>query len=111
MSGRFGPTAITTHQKGNLYVAHFEYAGRHLFIADIKQNGVICVINPNGDILAKIPVLEYAEIMGMQFSKMTPDILFFTVDNMCHRFLVNNDFLEKTQKDKRNQIESYEYGN
>ena len=28
-SGRFGPTAITAHSKGNLYAAHFEYAGRH----------------------------------------------------------------------------------
>lgn len=92
-------------------MAHFEYSGSDPITADIKQNGVICVINSNGDVLGKIPVMDYAEIMGMQFSKMTPDILFFTVDNMCHRFLVNNDSMEKTQKDKRSQIESYEYGN
>lgn len=79
--------------------------------ADIKKNGLICVLNPAGEVLGKFEVPEYPEITGMQFSRLNHDILYITENStspVCVRVLVNNDLLDKTSKDKRNQIESSE---
>ena len=64
-------------------------------------------MNPSGEIIGKFEVPEYPEITGMMFSKLNQDILFITENStspVCVRLLVNNDLLEKTSKDKRNQI-------
>lgn len=69
------------------------------------------MISPAGEMIGKVEVPEYPEIMGMQFSKNSSDILFVTENSSAHvclRVLVNNDLLEKTSKHKRNQIEAYE---
>lgn len=66
------------------------------------------MLNPLGDIIGKLPVNGYPEITGMTFSKTSPDLLYITVDKECHQVLVNSEFLDKTQKDKRSQLDTYE---
>lgn len=57
LSGRFGPTAITVGNNGDLFVAHFDFA-------DNTENGRVVVIDSNGEITGFISV-PGPEITGL----------------------------------------------
>lgn len=85
-------------------MAQFEYR-------DIKENGLIYVLNPLGEIIGKFDVPEYPEIIGIQFWRSSLDILLITENSdtpVCLRVRVPNDILQKTHKDKNKELEGYE---
>lgn len=100
-SGRYGPTSIAVHTSGNLYIAHYEFS-------QITTDGEIVVLSPKGEMLGKVAIPEYPEIVGMHFSKVKDDIMYVTENSLnptCLRVLINNDNLEKTAKD--NKLQNY----
>lgn len=62
-SGRLGPTALAMHPNGNLYVARYDFS-------ECSKNGVISVLNENGDVVNELQVAECPEITGLSFSKV-----------------------------------------
>jgi len=60
LSGRFGPTALAVSALGDLFVAHFDFA-------ENTENGVVVVINPDGQITNYISV-PGPEITGLSIS-------------------------------------------
>lgn len=100
-SGRYGPTAIAVHSSGNIYIAHYEFT-------QIMTDGEIVVLSPKGEMIGKVMIPDYPEIMGMHFSKQKTDIMYVTENSLsptCLRVLINNENLEKSSKD--NKINQY----
>jgi len=62
LSGRFGPTAITVSQSGELFVAHFDFA-------ENTESGRVVIIDPQGEVTGVITV-PGPEITGLS---LTPD--------------------------------------
>jgi DNA-binding beta-propeller fold protein YncE len=61
-SGRLGPTALAVNpNNGYLYVARFDFG-------ECSRNGVISVLNENGEVDHEILVAESPEITGLYFS-------------------------------------------
>lgn len=61
-SGRFGPTAIATSHSDLIYVARYEFSV-------ISSDGMISVLNNNGDSIDNIMIPGAPEINGLSFSK------------------------------------------
>jgi len=59
-NGRVGPTAITNDDQGNIYVSRFEYQKE-----DKSVNGLISVINKDGDLVGELELPKMCEITGM----------------------------------------------
>mmetsp|Transcript_1020 Transcript_1020/g.622 ORF Transcript_1020/g.622 Transcript_1020/m.622 type:complete len:142 (+) Transcript_1020:432-857(+) len=71
-SGRLGPTALAVHpETGLLYVARFDFA-------ECSRNGIISVLNENGEIELDIQINECPELTGLYFSRFQNDILYAT---------------------------------
>jgi sugar lactone lactonase YvrE len=70
-SGRLGPTALAMHQSGRLYVARYDFN-------ECSKNGVISILNENGELEGELMVAECPEITGLYFSKVQDDILYAT---------------------------------
>mmetsp|Transcript_32473 Transcript_32473/g.31730 ORF Transcript_32473/g.31730 Transcript_32473/m.31730 type:complete len:142 (+) Transcript_32473:457-882(+) len=71
-SGRLGPMAMAIHPAtGHLYVARYDFA-------ECSRNGLISVLNENGDLEFDILVNECPEITGLYFSRFQQDILYAT---------------------------------
>jgi len=91
------------HTSGNIYIAHYEFT-------QIFSDGEICVLSPKGEMIGKVSIPEFPEIVGMHFSKQKTDIMYVTENSgqpTCLRVLINNDNLEKSSKDNRiNQYNS-----
>ena len=83
-SGRFGPTAIAMHAKGYLFVARYDFAS-------CAQDGLLSVINENGELIMELGVENAPEITGLCFSKQNENILFLTeiTNNSLLKILVN----------------------
>jgi len=60
-SGRLGPTALAMNSRGNLYVARYDFA-------ESSKNGLITVLNDDGEVLDDLCVADYPEITGLWFS-------------------------------------------
>jgi len=45
---------------------------------EIFSDGEICVLNPKGEMIGKVPIPEFPEIVGMHFSKQKTDIMYIT---------------------------------
>ena len=63
-NGRVGPTAITNDDQGNIYVSRFEYQKE-----DKSVNGLISVINKDGDLVGELELPKMCEITGMFIPK------------------------------------------
>jgi sugar lactone lactonase YvrE len=63
-NGRVGPTAITSDDQGNIYVARFEFQNK-----DETVNGLISVINKDGYLIGEMEVPKMSEITGMYIPK------------------------------------------
>ena len=63
-NGRVGPTAITSDDQGNIYVARFEFQNK-----DETVNGLISVINKDGYLIGELEVPKMSEITGMYIPK------------------------------------------
>jgi sugar lactone lactonase YvrE len=70
-SGRFGPTAMSMHANGLLYVARFDFT-------DFSQDGLISVLNASGEIVSELTIANCPEITGLYFSKENEDVLYAT---------------------------------
>jgi aspartate beta-hydroxylase len=62
LSGRFGPTALTVRDNGDIFVAHFDFA-------DNTDNGKVLVLDSEGEVIDRI-ILPGAEVTGLC---LTPD--------------------------------------
>lgn len=60
-SGRLGPTALAMNSRGNLYVARYDFA-------ESSKNGLITVLNDDGEVVDDLCVADYPEITGLWFS-------------------------------------------
>ena len=63
-NGRVGPTALTIDDQGNIYVSRFEYQKE-----DKSVNGLISVINKDGDLVGELELPKMCEITGMFIPK------------------------------------------
>ena len=63
-NGRVGPTAITNDDQGNIYVSRFEYQKE-----DKTVNGLISVINKDGELVGELELPKMSEITGMFIPK------------------------------------------
>jgi len=63
-SGRLGPTSIAVSEQGNLYVARFDFA-------ETSKDGLITVLNPDGDVVDDLLVVGMPELTGLWFSIVT----------------------------------------
>ncbi len=77
-AGSFGPTALAMHSKGYLFVARYE-------VPEMSNNGVITIINENGEWVKDLVIPQCPEITGLWLSKLHPDILYMT--EKTHNFL------------------------
>ena len=59
-NGRVGPTSLTIDDQGNIYVSRFEYQKE-----DKSVNGLISVINKDGDLVGELELPKMCEITGM----------------------------------------------
>jgi sugar lactone lactonase YvrE len=64
INGRVGPTAITNDDQGNIYVSRFEYQKE-----DKSVNGLISVINKDGELVGELELPKMSEITGMFIPK------------------------------------------
>ena len=63
-NGRVGPTSLTIDDQGNVYVSRFEYQKE-----DKSVNGLISVINKDGDLVGELELPKMSEITGMFIPK------------------------------------------
>lgn len=70
-SGRLGPTALAVSQAGKIYAARFDFT-------EVSKNGIITVINEDGEVDEELLVNDCPEITGLYFSKVQDDILYAT---------------------------------
>lgn len=70
-SGRLGPTALAMHPSGRLYVARYDFN-------ECSKNGVVSILNENGELESELMVQDCPEITGLYFSKVQDDILYAT---------------------------------
>ena len=63
-NGRVGPTSLTIDDQGNIYVSRFEYQKE-----DKSVNGLISVINKDGDLVGELELPKMSEITGMLIPK------------------------------------------
>ena len=56
---------------GRLYVARFDFS-------ECSKNGIISVLNENGELESELIVADCPEITGLYFSKVQEDILYAT---------------------------------
>ncbi|CDW71565.1 UNKNOWN [Stylonychia lemnae] len=70
-SGRLGPTALAMHPSGRLYAARYDFN-------ECSKNGVISILNENGELEGELLVQDCPEITGLYFSKVQDDILYAT---------------------------------
>ena len=63
-NGRVGPTAITIDDQGNIYASRFEYQKK-----DKSVNGLISVINKDGELVGELELPKMSEITGMFIPK------------------------------------------
>ncbi len=63
-NGRVGPTSLTIDDQGNVYVSRFEYQKE-----DKSVNGLISVINKDGDLVGELEIPKMCEITGMFIPK------------------------------------------
>ena len=63
-NGRVGPTSLTSDDQGNIYVSRFEYQKE-----DKSVNGLISVINKDGDLVGELELSKMSEITGMFIPK------------------------------------------
>lgn len=70
-SGRLGPTALAMHPSGRLYAARYDFN-------ECSKNGVISILNENGELESELLVQDCPEITGLYFSKVQDDILYAT---------------------------------
>ena len=63
-NGRVGPTSLTIDDQGNIYVSRFEYQKE-----DKSVNGLISVINKDGDLVGELELPKMCEITGMFIPK------------------------------------------
>jgi len=84
--GRFGPTAMSMHANGLLYVARFDFT-------DFSQDGLISVLNSSGEVLHELTIANCPEITGLYFSKQNEDVLFATesTSNSLLKILVGHN--------------------
>ena len=70
-SGRLGPTALAVAADGLVYVARFDFT-------ECSKDGLITVLNENGEKTEDLLVNDCAEITGLFFSRDQEDILYAT---------------------------------
>ena len=63
-NGRVGPTSLTSDDQGNIYISRFEYQKE-----DKSVNGLISVINKDGDLVGELELPKMCEITGMFIPK------------------------------------------
>lgn len=70
-AGRLGPTALAMSPKGHLYVARYDFS-------ECNKNGMISILNDNGELESNLLVADCPELTGLYFSKVQEDILYAT---------------------------------
>lgn len=79
-NGRLGPTALAMSENGLLYVARYDFAS-------CTTNGLISVINMDGEMVNEVTLPNAPEITGICFSSQNPDEFYVTENStsMCYR--------------------------
>lgn len=71
--GRLGPTAIAIDALGNIYVARYEFQNKEKDV-----DGVISVLNKDGNLVGELVIPKMSEITGMCIPEKKADSLYFT---------------------------------
>lgn len=66
-----GPTALAVSPAGQLYVARYDFS-------EANKNGLISILNDQGEQEEDLIVQDCAELTGLFFSKVQDDILYAT---------------------------------
>ncbi|KAM3146262.1 hypothetical protein pb186bvf_001607 [Paramecium bursaria] len=90
-NGRFGPIAVAVSQSEHLYVARYEFQ-------QVSEEGIIAIINKQGQLVESIALPQCTEIVGMCFSSLKSNILYVTESNQCLRILVQLEDKEEGKK-------------
>ena len=105
-AGRYGPTAITSHpESGNLYVALFEHKGT-LASTAFDSNGVVEIINMEGNKLGRLLLPNYPEITNLTFTETDMNTLLAidqSTNSTLFQFQVKENNLEKSEKERASQ--------
>jgi len=99
-SGRIGPSAITIDENGNLFVARYEYTNSDLEL-EIEADGIISVINKEGNMVGELNLPKLPEINGIFISPKKREDLLLTVRNSSAVFKIKISSFE-------NDIDKYE---
>ena len=86
-SGRIGPSAITIDENGNLFCARYEYSNSDIDM-EIESDGLISVINKNGEMIGELNVPKLPEISGIYISPKKREDLLLTVRNSTAVFKI-----------------------
>jgi hypothetical protein len=70
-NGRLGPTALAMSENNLLYVARYDFAS-------CSSNGLINVLNMEGELINEFTVPGAPEITGISFSRSQPNVLYIT---------------------------------
>jgi len=62
-SGRLGPTALAMNGKKELYVARYDFN-------EVSKDGLITVLNEQGEVIDDLAVKDYPELTGLWFSTL-----------------------------------------
>jgi len=96
--GRFGPTAVAVSSSNNIYVARFDFSSN-------ANDGIVTVLNPQGQQLTEIHIPYAPEITGLVFSRLKPNIMYMTENSAapsCIRVLVQ---LEESQEGGKQKLD------
>jgi sugar lactone lactonase YvrE len=99
-NGRFGPSALTVDEYGNLYIARYEFQD-----LDSELDGLISVLNYHGVLIGEMYLPKLVEITGMFISPKKKDSLYITERNSNGVMKVKlSSFLFEIDKIKSEEI-------
>ncbi len=79
-SGRIGPRALAIDELGNLYCARFEYQDTEIIDSSYTVDGLITVIDCNGNVKGEITIPKGPEIISLLIPSKKKDSLFYTLN-------------------------------
>lgn len=88
LGSRLGPTSLAVSPNNFLYIARYDFREQ-------AENGLITILNPEGDQESEIILPNAPEISGLSFSHTQPNVLWVTElsTSACYRVTLPSEFL------------------
>ncbi len=100
-NGRFGPTAVAVDEHGYVYVARYDFQ----LDLDYESDGLISVINTQGQLIGEMILPKLAEITGLLISPKKKESIFVTDRNSNGVMKVKlSSFISDLEKYKTDDI-------